>query len=89
MSVFYDTRAGFNSGNLGYHQSVSEHHSNLVLKSAYLKDLDDVYPFNIIQVDGGKESEQGKQGVEVTAFITYISTFDVNKIPVTVSLALI
>ena len=38
------------SGNIEYHKSVAELHPNLVLKSEYLKDLDDVYPFNIIQV---------------------------------------
>ena len=88
MSVFYDTRAGFNSGNLGYHQSVSEHHSNLVLKSAYLKDVEDVYPFDISGVEIVKESKQIKGRVYVTAVITYKTPSMVNRKPVTVSIAL-
>ena len=59
-----------NQGNLEYHQSAAERHPNLVLKFAYLKDLEDVNPFNISGVDGGKESEQGKGGVDFTAVIT-------------------
>ena len=60
------TGAGLNLGNLEYHQSVSEFQPNLLLKLLYLKDMDDVDPFNISGVDGGKESEQGKGGVDVT-----------------------
>ena len=63
-----NTGAGLNLVNLEYHQSVSERHSNLVLKFAYLKDLDG--SFNISGVDIGKESEQGKGEVSVTAVIT-------------------
>ena len=55
-----NTGSGLNLGNIEYHQSVSERHPNLVLKFEYLKDLDDVDPFNISRVDRGKESEQGK-----------------------------
>ena len=58
-----------NEGNIEYHQSVAEIHPNLVLKFAYLKDLEDVDPFNISGVDGGKESEQGELGVYVTTVI--------------------
>ena len=83
-----DTRAGFNLVNLEYHQSVAERHPNLVLKFVYLKDIDDVDPFNASGVDGGKESEQGKGGVDVTTLITYKNLFVVNVKPMTVSLDL-
>ena len=49
-----NTGARLNFGNLNYHQSVTEHHPNLVLKFAYLNDLDNVYPFNIGGVYGVK-----------------------------------
>ena len=75
-------------GNLDYHQSAAECHPNLVLKFDYLKDMYNVDPFNISGVDGGKESEQEKRSVYVTAVITYKTTFVVNEKPVTVSLAL-
>ena len=88
MSVLDDTGAGLDLVNLQYHQSVIERHSNLVLKFSYLKDLEDVDTFNIIGVDGGKEGEQRKGGVDVTAVITYKNPFVVNGKPVTVSLAL-
>ena len=54
MSGLANTGAGFNLINIEYHQSVAERHPNLVLKSAYLKNLEDVDPLNIIGVDGGK-----------------------------------
>ena len=54
MSGLADTGAWLNLENLKYHQSVAECHPKLVLKFAYLKDLDDVYPLNISVVDGGK-----------------------------------
>ena len=54
MFVLTDTGAGLNSVNLYYHQLVAEHHPNLVLKFAYLKDMDDVDPFNIGGVGRGK-----------------------------------
>ena len=60
----------------------------MVSKSAYMKDLDDVDPFNISRVYRGKESEQGKRGVDVTNIITYKTSLEVNRKPVTVSLAL-
>ena len=83
-----DTGAGSNLGNIEYHQSVSERHPNLVFKFAYLKDLEDVYSFNIIGVDGVRGGEQEKGGLEVTILITYKTTFVLNEKPVTVSLAL-
>ena len=46
-----DTGAGLNLGIMYYHQLVAERHPNFVLKFAYLKDLDDVDPFNISGVD--------------------------------------
>ena len=49
-----DTGTGLNLSNLDYHQSIVEHHLNLVLKFAYLKDLDDVELLNISGVDLGK-----------------------------------
>ena len=82
-----DTGSGFNLGYIYYQQSVAERHPNLVLKFAHLKDMEEMYPFNIIGVEGGKESEQGKGGVDVTAVITYKNTFVVNRKMVTVSLA--
>ena len=54
MSGLADTGSGLNLLNLEYHQSVAKRHPNLVLKFAYLKDMDDVDPFNISGVDGGK-----------------------------------
>ena len=60
MYFLDNTGYGLNPGNLEYHQSVSERHPNLVLKFAYLKDMDDVDPSNINEVDVVKESEQGK-----------------------------
>ena len=83
-----DTGAGLNLVNLEYHQSVAERHTNLVSKFAYLKDLEDMDPFNISGVDGGKEGEQGNGGVDVTVVITYKTYFVVNGKPKTVSLAL-
>ena len=65
-----DKVAGLNWVNLKYQQSVEVPHPNLVLKFAYLQYIEDVDPFNIIRVDGGKESEQGKGSVDVTAVIT-------------------
>ena len=41
-----------------------------MLKLTYLKDLDEVDPFNISILEGGKESEQLKVGLGVTAVIT-------------------
>ena len=54
MSGLADTGAGLNLVNIEYHQSVTERHPNFVLKFAYLKDLDEVDPFSINGVDGGK-----------------------------------
>ena len=83
-----DKRAVLNLKNMDYHQSVTEIHPNMVLRFAYLKDPDDVYPFNISGLDIGKESKQGKVGVELTAVITYKMTFVVNGKLVAVSLDL-
>ena len=83
-----DTGARLNLVNIEYHQSVAERHRKLVLKFLYLKDLDDVDPFNISGVDDGKESEQGKGGVDVTTVITYKNPFMVNRKLVIVSLDL-
>ena len=47
MSVLADTGDGLNLGNLEYQQSVSECHPNLVLKFAFLKNLEDVDLINI------------------------------------------
>ena len=49
-----NTGDGFNLGNLEYRQSVAENHPNVLLKFAYMKDLDNMEPFNIRRVDGGK-----------------------------------
>ena len=46
--------AELDMGNLDYHQSVADRHPNLVLKFVHLNDLDNVDPFNISEVDGGK-----------------------------------
>ena len=46
-----------------------------MLKFEYLKDLDDVDPFNIIGVDGGGGIEQVKVGVDATAVISYKNPF--------------
>ena len=54
ISFLADTVARLNFVNIEYHQSVAEHHPNLVLKFSYLKDLDEVESFNIIRVDRGK-----------------------------------
>ena len=58
-----------------------------MLKFSHLKDLEDVDPFNISGVGGGKESEKVKGGVDFTTSITYKNPFVVNRKPVTVSLA--
>ena len=84
-----NTGSGLNLRNPEYNQSVADHHLHLVLKFAYLKDLDDVDPFNIIGVDISKESEQGKGRVYITAVINYKNTFLVNGKPVIASLALV
>ena len=55
MSSSDDTGAGLNLGNLEYHQLVAECHPSLVFKFAYLKVLEDVDPFNISGLDGGKK----------------------------------
>ena len=78
-----DTGDGINLGNIYYHQSVTERHPNLVLKYSYLKNI-----LNISILDGGKESEQGKLGVDVTELITYKNSFVINVQPVTVSIDL-
>ena len=65
-------------GNFEYHQSVAESHPNLLLKFAYLKNLDDIDLFNISRVYRGKESDQRKVGVYVTTLITYKNTFVAN-----------
>ena len=88
MSGLADIGAGLNLVNLEYHQSVSERYPNLVLQFVYLKDMEGVDPFNISGVDVGKESEQRKGEVDVTAVITYKTPFVVKGKPVTVSLAL-
>ena len=51
MFGLYYTGALLNLGNMDYHQSVSEIHPYLVLKFAYLKDLNYVGPFNISRID--------------------------------------
>ena len=53
-----------------------------------MKDIEDVDLFNISGVDRGKESKQGKRGVDVTTLITYKTPFVVNGKPVTASLSL-
>ena len=55
MSGLADTGSGLNFVNIEYHQSVAERHPNLDLKSAYLKDLEYVDPFNISGIDIEKE----------------------------------
>ena len=59
-----------------------------VFKFEYSKDLDEVDPFNISGLYGGKTSEHGNVGVEFTSVINYKTTFVVNRKLVTVSLAL-
>ena len=63
---------------MNYHLSVVERHPNLVLKFAYLKDMDGVDILNISVVDGGRKRKQGKRGVYVTAVINYKTTLVVN-----------
>ena len=65
-----DTGAWLNLGNIEYHRLVAERHPNLELKFAYLKDMEDVDPFNISGVNGEKEGEQEKGGVYVTVVLT-------------------
>ena len=77
-----------NLGNLYDPQSLAERHPNLVLKCAYLNNLDDVNPFIIGRADGRNEGEQGKGGVDIVEVITYKTSLMVNEKPVTVSLAL-
>ena len=81
-----DTGDGLNLENMDYHQSVAERQPNLVLKLAYLKDMDNLDPLDISWVYGGKENVQGKIGVYVTSVITYKNKFMVNLQPVKLSL---
>ena len=74
--------------NLDYHQSVAECHPNLVIKFVYLKDLDDVDPFNINGVYGGGSRKQGKVGLYFTTLLAYKTPFVINLQPLTVSLSL-
>ena len=74
--------------NIEYQQSVAERQSTLVLKFVYVKDLNHMYPFNVSILDGGKESEQGKGGVDVNVVINYTNNFAVNGQLVTVYLNL-
>ena len=48
-----DTGAGLNLVNFECYQSVAERQPNLVFKSSYLKDMENVDPYNISAVDGG------------------------------------
>ena len=54
MSGLVDTRSRLDLVNLEYHQSVAEHHPNLVMKFSFFKDMDDVYPFHVRVVDRRK-----------------------------------
>ena len=54
MFRLLDIGAGLNSGNMDYHQSFAERYPNLVLKFAYLDDMEDFYQFDISVVDVGK-----------------------------------
>ena len=83
-----DTGAGLNLGNLEYHKSVAERHPKLVSQFAYLKDMEDMETFSISGVGGGKEGEEDRGGIDVTAVITYNTPFVVNGQQVTVSFAL-
>ena len=83
-----NTGSGLNLVTMKYHQSVAEFHPNLVSKFTYLKDMDDVEPFDISGVDVVKEDEQGKVGVYFTVVITYKIPFVVKAQSVTVSIAL-
>ena len=71
-----------------YNQKVSENHPNLVLKSSCFKNLDEVDTLNMSGVEGGRESEQVKLGLDVISAITYKSNFVVNAYPVTLLLDL-
>ena len=54
MFGFSDTVYELNLINLEYHQSVARCLPNLVSEFSYLKDLDNVEPFNISEVNGVK-----------------------------------
>ena len=45
MFGLMDIRSGLNLVNPEYRQLVADNNPNLVVKLAYLKDMDDVYPF--------------------------------------------
>ena len=60
MFGLLDIGARLNLVNMEYHQSVAKRHPNLVLKFAYLYDMEDLYQFDISVLDVGKECEQGK-----------------------------
>ena len=74
--------------NMDFCHSVTERHPNLVLKSAYLKDLDDVDPFVVSRLYRGEKIEQGKLGVDNAAVVIYKTSFVINGQPWTVSFAL-
>ena len=63
---------------MDFHQSVAERHTNLVLKFAYLKNLDDVDLFNIIGLDRREKSKQVKKGKYVITLIIYKNNFVLN-----------
>ena len=75
--------------NMEYHQLVAKQHPSLVVKFSYFEDLDKMYPLKISGVDTGKEIEQVKVGVFVTAVITNKNPFMVSSQPVTFSLSLV
>ena len=53
-----DKGAGSNLINIEYQQSVAERQSTLVLKFAYVKDLNHMYPFNVSKVEFPKGGTQ-------------------------------
>ena len=54
MFILVDKVHGLNLVHLYYHQSLAEHHPNLVVNITYLKVLEDVNAFKISGVGGGK-----------------------------------
>ena len=55
------TGYGLNMGNMDYHKSVTERHTNLVLKFLYLNYMDYVEYLNIIGVDGKSKDNRQKR----------------------------
>ena len=63
-----DTGVELNIGRLSYHQSIAEHHPELVVQFAFLKDVPGLDP---LQISGIGINKKDSTVLECTAIITY------------------